>query len=112
MPICATPPKNPMATDAPKYFGVMVIHLVFKSRSAFLAEPFESVEVDRIPIRHDEPMEGDGEPCLTECVDFAGFSYDLATCRNQEVLAVMGVNVVGEQAGDGAGKTAIEPVDE
>ena len=57
-------------------------------------------------------MEGDGEPCLAESVDFAGFAYDLAARRNEEVLAVVGVNVVREQAGDWAGKTAVKPVDE
>ena len=57
-------------------------------------------------------MEGDGEPCLAEGVDFVGFAYDLAARRNEEVLAVMGVNVGGEQADDWAGKTAVKPVDE
>ena len=101
-----------MAMDAPNILGVMVIHLVFKSRGAFLAEPFESVEVDRIPIRHDESMEGDGEPRLAKRIDPVGFADDLAARRYEEVLAVMGVNIVREQAGDWAGETAVKPVDE
>src|SRR4029078_4740879 len=90
----------------------MVVHLVFERRGTFLAEPFEAVEVERITVWHDEPMEGDGEPCLAECIDFVGFAYDLAARRYEDVLAIMGVNVAREQADDWAGKTAVKAVDE
>ena len=50
--------------------------------------------------------------CLAEGINFAGFTYDLAACRDQEVLPVTGVNIVREQASDWAGKTAIKPVSE
>ena len=57
-------------------------------------------------------MEGNGKSCLPEGVDFVGFAYDFAAGRNEKVLTVVRVNVVGEQADDRAGKTTVKPVDE
>jgi hypothetical protein len=57
-------------------------------------------------------MEGNGESCLTEGVDFVGFAYDLAARRYEEVLAVMGVNVARHQAANRASEASIEPIDQ
>src|SRR6185437_13990714 len=57
-------------------------------------------------------MEEDGQTCLAEGVHLLGFAQQLRSCRNEQVLAVVGINVCREQALDGAGEAPVEAVDE
>ncbi len=77
-----------------------------------LIHPFELVEADGIPVWHDEPVKRDSKLRLTERVHPLCFSENLRAGRNQEVLAVVRVDVVGDEAFDGAGKLAIESIQE
>ena len=78
----------------------MVVDLVAKTGVTDLVHPFELIETDGIPIGHDEPMKRDGESRLTEGVHALRFSQDLCAGRNQNVLAVVRVEVVGNEALD------------
>src|SRR5579885_532686 len=69
------------------------------------AEPvksFELVEIDRIPVRHDKAVKEHGEPLLAEGVDLIGFAQNLRARRNQDVLPVVGIDIVGDKTVDGA----------
>ena len=57
-------------------------------------------------------MEDDGETRLAEGVHLPGFAEKFRARGNQQVLAVVGIDVGGKQALDGAGKAPVETVDE
>lgn len=67
-------------------------------KSAF---PPERFLLNGITIRHDEAMERDGKPRLTERIDLLRLTQNLRSGGNQKMLAVVGVNVVCEKAFDG-----------
>jgi len=47
-------------------FNVMVVDLVFEASGSGLIETVELVEIDGVAIRHQQPMEGDGEALLAK----------------------------------------------
>ncbi len=57
-------------------------------------------------------MEHDGQTGLAEGVHLLGFTEQLRSCWNEQVLAVVGINFGGEQTLDRAGKAPIETVNE
>ena len=70
------------------------------------------VEAGRISVRHDQAVKCHGQARLAEGLDFSGFAKNFGSRRNQEVLAVVGIDVVGEQAFDRPGELSVEPVEE
>ena len=91
---------------------VVVVDLISKTGIADLVEPFESVETDGITVGHERAVEHDSQTRLAKRVHLPGFAKKFRARRNQQVLAVVGVNVGGKQALDGSGKAAVETVDE
>ena len=89
-----------------------MLTLIAQPGVADLVEALELVEADGIAVRHDEPMEDNGEASLPEGFHLLRFAKNLRSCRNQQVLAVVRVDVVCEQALDGTGELPVEPVDE
>ena len=57
-------------------------------------------------------MKHDGQTRLAEGIDFLGFAEQFRTGWYEQVLPVIRVDIVGEQALDGSGKAAIETVDQ
>jgi hypothetical protein len=57
-------------------------------------------------------VEGDGKPGLTERFNPPCFTKNFRSCGNEEMLAVMGVHVVREQAFDRSDELSVEAVDE
>ncbi len=72
---------------------IVVVDLVPQAGVADLVEPLELVEADGISVRHEQAMEHDGETCLAEGVHLLGFAEQLRACRNEQVLAVVGIHV-------------------
>jgi len=91
---------------------VMVVDLVAERSVPRLVETFEPVEADGIAVRHEQPVEGYGEARLAKRFDLARFSENLATRRNEQVLAVAGIDIARHQTVDGSCIGSVEPVDE
>ena len=91
---------------------IVVIDLVPQTGVADLVESLELIEADGIAVGHQDAMEDDRETRLAEGVDFLGFTKQLRACGNEQMLAVVRVNVRREQALDGAGKAPIEAIDQ
>src|SRR6185437_3834460 len=88
-------------------FEVVVVHLVSQARVANLIHAFELVEADGVAVRHDEPVESDGEPCLAEGVHTLGFSQHLCSRRNEQVLTIMRVGVARDETFNRAGEFSV-----
>ena len=91
---------------------VVVVDLVAETGVADLVESLKTVEARRVAVRHDQAMKGDGEPRLAEGFDLAGFAEELGSRRNQKMLTVVGIDVVGEKTLDGPGELPVETIDE
>ena len=72
---------------------IVVVDLIPQAGVADLVEPLELIEADGIPVRHEHAMEDDGQTGLAEGVHLLRFTEQLRTCRNQQVLAVVRINV-------------------
>jgi hypothetical protein len=82
----------------------MIVDLVAESGVTDLVEPRKVIEARRVAVRHDETMKKNGEPGLPKTLDLARFAEQLRACRNQKMLAVMGIDIASEKAFDGAGE--------
>ena len=80
---------------------VMVVDLVTKPGISNLVETMEMVEARGISIGHNQPMKRNGKPALPKALDFAGFPEKLRAPGNQQMLAVVGIDVGCEKALDG-----------
>ena len=59
---------------------------------ADLVEALELVETDGVAVRHDEPVEDNGETCLAGVFHLLRFAKDLRSSGNQQVLAVVRID--------------------
>src|SRR5260370_24689879 len=91
---------------------VMVVDLVAEASVADLVESLKMVEAGGIAVGHDQAMKGNREPRLPEAFDLAGFSQQGPSSRNEQMLAIVGIDSVGQEALDWSGKLTIETVDE
>src|ERR1700693_523955 len=73
---------------------------------------FELVEIQGVSVRHDETVEGDGKSGLTERFNPSCLTKNFRSGGNEEMLAVMGVHVVREQAFDWPDELTVETIDE
>ena len=89
---------------------VVVIHLVAQTRIADLIEAEELIETQRAAVRHQQPVKGHGESRLAERLNGSRLAENACARGNQDVLAAVGVHRVRDQAVDGGGSAAVEPV--
>src|SRR5581483_6116708 len=90
----------------------MVIDLVPESGCPELIEVFELVEIHRESIGHDEPVKGDCKPRLTKAIHLRSLAQNFASGGDQNVLTVVGINVIRDQALDWPGETSIQAIHE
>ena len=67
----------------------MVVDLVAKAGVTDLVEALELIEADRVTIRHDEPVEDNGETGLTGVINLPRLPEEFRSSGDQKVLAVM-----------------------
>ena len=67
----------------------MVVDLVAKAGVTDLVEALELIEADRVTIRHDEPVEDNGETGLTGVINLPGLPEEFRPSGDENVLAVM-----------------------
>ena len=72
---------------------IVVVDLIPQPRIADLIEPLELIEADGIAIGHEQAMEHDGQTCLAEGVHLLGFTEQFGACGNQQVLAVVRIDI-------------------
>src|SRR5271157_2494275 len=72
---------------------IVVVDLIAEAGVADLIEPLKPVEADGISIGHEDAVEGHGQTCLAKSIDLLGFAEQLGSRGDQEVLAVVRVNV-------------------
>src|SRR5579884_2428614 len=104
--------EKPDGERSSKDLHVVVVHLIVQGGGAKLVKSFELVEIDRIPVRHDEAVKEHGKPLLAEGVDLIGFAQNLGASRDQDMLPVVGIDIVGDEAIDRPGETPIQPIHE
>ena len=90
----------------------MVVHLVAEAGLADLVEAFELVQAQRVAVGHDDAVEENGKPFLAEAVHLLDFPEHTGTLRDEEVLAVVGVDIGGHHAVDRAGEVGGQAVGE
>ena len=93
----------------------MVVHLVFEPHFANLIETAELVEIDRISIRHDEPMENNGHaPLLSEPgpADLLCLPEYLCAFRAKNVLMIVGIERLRDHRDDWPRRIAVKLVDQ
>ena len=66
-----------------EYLDVVVVDLVLEAGGSGLIETVELVEIDGVAIRHEQPMEGDGEALLAEAGDLLHIAQDERAFRDQ-----------------------------
>ena len=108
----AAPEIMPSAIDAPKICEIVVVDLIFQAGLAHLIETVELVEIDGVPIRHQHPVEGDGEALLSEAGDLLRIAKNERAFRDKHMLAVLAVNGIGDHDLDRPGELAVEPIDQ
>jgi hypothetical protein len=67
----------------------MVVDLVAKAGVTDLIKALELIEADRVSIRHDEPVEDNGETGLTGVINFPRLPEEFRPRGDENVLAVM-----------------------
>ena len=90
---------------------IVVIDLVAQTGVAGLVESLKPIEAGRVAVRHDQAMKENGEPSLAEALDLAGLAKNLGARRNQNMLAVVGVDIASEKAFDRSGELPVEAVE-
>jgi len=88
----------------------MVVNLIAETCVSDLVHSFKLLKADGIPVRHDEPVERNGKACLAKGFNALDFAEDLRAGRNEKLPAVVGVDIVGDQAFDGTSEIAVETV--
>src|SRR5882757_8138759 len=90
----------------------MVVDFVLQPYVARRIEPFELIKAHGVPVGHDEAMKQNGKASRSEGFDLAGFAEKPTACRNEQLLAVMGVRIGGGETRERAGNGSVETVDE
>ena len=98
-----------------KDLKVVVVDLVFEPHFANLIESAELVEIDRISIWHDEPMEDNGhapllpEPCTADLLCLAEY---LCAFRDKNALMIVGIERLRDHRDDWTRRIAVKLVDQ
>ena len=87
-----------MARDAPKICEIVVVYFVAKGSLPNLIQPLELIECYGESIGHDEPMKEDGEALLAKRLHLFRFAQNLCSGWNQNVLAIVRVNIICHEA--------------
>src|SRR5437016_14350083 len=88
----------------------MVVDLIVQCGFPDLIESGGLVEVHGVTVRHDEPMEDDGQAFLSYIIDFLGLPQNAASSRDQQFGVIVGINIAGNLADDWAGKVAVQAI--
>src|SRR5437870_10907753 len=65
-----------------------MVDLVPETGLSDLVQALELVERNGVPVRHNDPVEDDGQPLLTEICNRLNLAEDAAALRNQQKLTV------------------------
>src|SRR6185437_7231558 len=93
-------------------FEIVVVDLIAQTCVANLIHACKLIEAYGIAVRHDEPVKRDGKARLAERFHALGLPQNLRARGDEKVLAVMGVNIVGDEALDRAIKVSAETIEE
>ena len=80
----------------------MIVDLVAETGVTDLVETLELVEADGLTVGHEKAMEENRKPGLPGVLNLTGFPEHSRSRGNEQVLAVVGVNVRGHQTLDGS----------
>ena len=61
---------------------VVMVDLILEAGLTDLVQALELIEINRIPVRHDEPMENHSQAGLAEAFHPLGFAHDFRAGRN------------------------------
>ena len=89
---------------------VVLIHLIPQAGVADLVQARELIEAVGAAIRHQQSMEGHGQPCLAERLHRLWSRRDTRTRRNDDLLAAVRIDRVRDQAVHRCGAAAVEPI--
>ena len=106
----AEPRDQPHGRRRAKRGQVVLVHAIAQARVADLVEPHELVEWIRAPIREHETVKRHGEARLAQGLHRCGLAEHPSARRNQDVLAAVRVDRVGDQTVDGCGRRAVETI--
>src|ERR1700723_2799732 len=91
---------------------VVVVDLIPQTGVADLIESGEPVETGGVTVRHNHAVENDCETGLTGVLDLARFTEEFCSGGQEEMLAVVGIDIGREKAFDRSCKLSFETVDE
>ena len=75
--------------EVPEDFEVMMVRLILQSRFPLLPEPQKLIQIDRVAVRHDQPMKRHGKPFLLLFGYLPRFAQNPAALRDHEQVALM-----------------------
>src|SRR5665213_2637426 len=92
---------------------IVIVDLVFQTLLTNLVEAVELVEVNAVPVRHQQSMEGNGNPALLAdpgAADLAGLAQHDRSLGDEDVLVVVRVDGVRYQHLHWSYGVAVKPV--
>ena len=110
LPICARPPKPPMAAAAPNAMEIAVVYFGRKAGRADRVKADVLVEVEREPIGAHGTMEGDEHLALLGVADALHGADQARALRHEKLLMVVRVIVGREHDQDRAAEPAVDVV--
>ena len=90
----------------------MIVDLVAESGVADLIEPLKMIKAHGVAVWHEQPVKRNGEPPLPETLHLPRFTEKFRSCRNQQTLAVMRIDIVCKKTFNGTGELPVETVEE
>src|SRR5437868_3390392 len=90
----------------------MLIDLIAETGVADRVERWRVIQATGAAIGHQQAMERDGQPRLTERLHQLRVSEDAGPGRNDDLLPAVRVHRVGHQTVDGPGTPPVEPIRE
>src|SRR5262249_37088183 len=91
---------------------VVLVDAVAQAPFADLVDAQEPVQADGAAIGHQNPVEGNRQPDITEALNGVRDHKQAATRGNNEGVSVLRIRGVGGEAVEGRGGAAVEPVGE
>ena len=90
----------------------MVVDLIAETSVSDLVQALKMIEAYGVAVWHEQAMEGNRQAALPKAFDLPGLTEEFRACGDKKPLAIVGVDIIREQACDGAGHLPIESVDQ